>query len=42
MERKKFKDLNLSNAFLFAAALADEEICPNVPDIIRQKWILLL
>lgn len=27
MERKKFKELNLSNAFLFAAALADEEKC---------------
>ena len=34
MERKKFKDLNLSNAFLFAAALADEEICGIVLELI--------
>ena len=29
-QEKKFQDLNLSNAFLFAAALEDEDICKIV------------
>lgn len=37
MERKKFKELNLSNAFLFAAALADEETCGIVLELILGK-----
>lgn len=37
MERKKFKELNLSNAFLFAAALADEETCEIVLELILGK-----
>lgn len=37
MERKKFKDLNLSNAFLFAAALSDEETCGIVLELILGK-----
>lgn len=39
MERKKFKELNLSNAFLFAAALADEETCGIVLELILGKKI---
>ncbi len=27
MARKKFQELNLTNAFLFAAALSDRNIC---------------
>lgn len=27
MTRKKFQELNLSNAYLFAAAIQDEETC---------------
>lgn len=34
MTRKKFKDLDLSNAFLFSAALADKETCRMVLEII--------
>lgn len=30
----KFKDLNLSNAFLFAATMSDEEICRKVLELI--------
>ena len=37
MECKKFKELNLSNAFLFAAALADEETCGIVLELILGK-----
>lgn len=37
MNKKKFKDLNLSNAFLFAAALNDEEICALVLQLILGK-----
>ncbi|MBQ8857056.1 MAG: Rpn family recombination-promoting nuclease/putative transposase [Lachnospiraceae bacterium] len=37
MERKKFKDLNLSNAFLFAAALTDEETCSIVLELVLGK-----
>lgn len=32
--RKPFKELNLSNAFLFAAALSDEETCQMVLELI--------
>lgn len=37
--RKKFKDLDLSNAFLFAAALEDEQTCQIVLEIILGKKI---
>ena len=33
-QKKQFKDLNLNNAFLFAAALEDEEICRLVLECI--------
>lgn len=37
--RKNFKDLDLSNAFLFAAALEDEETCQLVLEIILGRSI---
>ena len=36
---KKFKDLNLNSAFLFAAALSDPEICREVLEIILGRTI---
>lgn len=36
---KKFQDLNLSNAFLFAAALEDEDICKIVLQTILDEEI---
>ncbi|MEG2699657.1 MAG: hypothetical protein RSF83_00210 [Hungatella sp.] len=33
-QKKPFKDLDLSNAFLFAAALEDEETCRLVLEVI--------
>lgn len=35
----KFKDLNLNNAFLFAAALEDEETCRLILEIILGRKI---
>lgn len=37
--RKQFKDLDLSNAFLFSAALADEQTCQLVLEIILGRKI---
>lgn len=37
--RKKFKDLDLSDAFMFAAALQDERTCQLVLEIILGKSI---
>lgn len=37
--RKPFKELNLSNAFLFAAALSDEETCRMVLEVILGREI---
>ena len=34
--KKPFKELDLSNAFLFAAALEDEETCQQVLEIILE------
>lgn len=39
MARKKFKDLDLKNAFLFAAAMQDPEICRMVLEIILGRRI---
>ena len=36
-QRKPFKELDLSNSFLFAAALEDEETCRLVLEIILGK-----
>ncbi len=38
-QKKQFKDLDLSNAFLFAAALEDEETCRLVLECILDKRI---
>lgn len=38
-QKKQFKDLDLSNAFLFAAALEDEETCRLVLECILDKHI---
>ena len=37
MAGKKFKDLNLKDAFLFAAALQDAETCQMILEIIFGK-----
>lgn len=37
MTQVAFQNLNLSNAFLFAAALSDEEICSIVLELIFGK-----
>lgn len=34
-----FQTLNLTNAYLFAAALQDEGICRNVPEIALDRKI---
>lgn len=39
MANTKFKDLNLKNAFLFAAALQDSETCRIILEIILGKDI---
>lgn len=36
---KNFKDLNLSNAFLFAVAMQDEETCRIVLETVLDKEI---
>ena len=36
---ESFQKLNLTNAYLFAAALQDEEICRNLPEIVLNKEI---
>lgn len=36
---KSFQKLNLTNAYLFAAALQDEEICRNLLEIVLNKEI---
>ncbi|MEF9945405.1 MAG: hypothetical protein RR869_00260 [Lachnospiraceae bacterium] len=36
-QKKKFKDLDLSNAFLFAEALADEETCRLVLETVQEE-----
>ncbi|MDO4556400.1 MAG: Rpn family recombination-promoting nuclease/putative transposase [Lachnospiraceae bacterium] len=38
-QRKKFQDLNLNNAYLFAAALGDEETCHLVLELILGRPI---
>ena len=39
MSRKKFKDLNLKDAFLFGAALSDEETCRMILELVLGKKI---
>lgn len=39
MARKQFQDLNLKDAFLFAAALSDEETCRMLLEIILEEEI---
>ena len=36
---ESFQKLNLTNAYLFAAALQDEEICRNLLEIVLNKEI---
>lgn len=38
-QKKQFKDLDLSNAFLFATAMEDPEICKQVLEIIMEESI---
>lgn len=42
MAQKKFKELNLKNAFLFAAAMEDREICRMVLEMILDRPIPLV
>ena len=39
MSRKKFKDLNLKDAFLFGAALSDEETCRMILELVLGRNI---
>ena len=39
MAQKKFQDLNLSNAFLFAATLEDSETCRRILQILLNKVV---
>lgn len=39
-QKKKFSDLDLSNAFMFAAALADPEICRMILEMILDRPVM--